>query len=194
MCGHPELQVAWGGDFAAKIRRLADTALSPELEGEVKLGVAPIEARAFLKKAEQNGSVLNSMTMVQGYHQLGDREFRLRTINAPDGTYRYFTVKTGEGALRHELQRALSEAESALLERARRLGRGALVKQRHVVLDEPDNTGRCRLWYADNYLAPDLDEWHFETEVENEAEARRVAAQYPTRRRVTEGAKTLIFK
>lgn len=190
---HPELQVAWGGDFGNKIRRLAEAVLHPEVEGEVKLGVSPAEAKAFLDKAAQTGGLLNDMTIYQSYHQLGGQEFRLRESTSVEGTDRFFTVKTGQGALRRELQRTLNQEQLTLLGRAQRLGR-TLVKQRFVVLDDSQPDGRRRLWYADNYRSPGIDEWHFETEVEDEAEAKQIAAQYPTRRRITESAKELIFK
>jgi hypothetical protein len=192
---HPELEVAWGGEFTEKIKHLAAMVLQPELEGEIKQGVPNADAEAFIRKAIQNGNLLNILTIGQSYHDLGGQEFRLRQSSGDDGGMHYYlTIKTGEGAFRHELQRALAEDEYELLQRAKRIG-NALLKLRHVVLDDADESGRRRLWFADRYIEPELPEWHFETEVKDDTELEELTARYGTaRRRVTESAKALIFK
>lgn len=192
---HPELEIAWGGEFSEKIRHLAALVLQPELEGEIKQGVPNGEAEAFIRDAEARGNLINTLAMTQSYHELGGQEFRLRRSKGEDGSLHYFfTVKTGEGAFRHELQRGLSEEEYELLRRAKRIG-NALLKLRHVVLDDADETGRRRLWFADRYTQPELPDWHFETEVKDEAELQMLTARYrATRYRVVESAKALIFK
>lgn len=135
------------------------------------------------------------MAIEQSYHRARDQEFRLRRSVGDDGLpYWHFTIKTGEGAFRQELQRSLTAEEYKLLRRSQQIGK-TLLKSRHVVLDEADTDGKRRLWYADRYLSPPLDEWHFETEVHDEYEIAELTVLYgAARRRITEGAKTLIFK
>lgn len=189
VASHPELEVAWGGDFDAKIGRLVLALLQPELEGEVKLAVPALAAEQYIREARQRGDKLNVMTITQSYHELAGQEFRLRLT---DSAYRHYhlTIKTGSGAVRQELQRSLTLEQYKLLKHARQIGQ-TLVKQRHVVLDPPEADGHRRLWFADNYAAPELPYWHFETEVADEAEASAVASSHPDRERVTSSARAL---
>lgn len=189
---HPELDIAWGGNFEQKIRRLAAAILQPELEGEIKLGVPDADAKIYLDLARRKGNLLNTMRIRQGYHKLGDQEFRLRASYGEydERMHHYFTVKTGEGALRHELQRRITPTEYKLLSQTD--AQGSLLKRRHVVLGEADDSGQRRLWYADQYRSPVLPEWHFETTVHDETEADELAVLYGAWRRIHESARSLI--
>lgn len=191
---HPELQMAWGGSFQEKIRRLAETVLQPELEGEIKQGVPHTAALSYVTEAARRGDLLNSITMEQSYHVRDGREFRLRRATGDDGyEHRYFTIKHGEGAFRREIQRPLDEDQYSMLASTEQQGK-TLKKVRHVVLDEPDSAGKRRLWFADRYVQPELAEWHFETEVNDEVEVEELTVLYGAlRRRITESAKALIF-
>ncbi|MGH7239938.1 MAG: AAA family ATPase, partial [Candidatus Saccharimonadales bacterium] len=190
---HPELEVAWGGDFKSKIGHLVNSIFNNELEGEVKQAVPGHAAEALVSEAERAGNLLNVMNIIQSYHQLGDRTFRLRQTTTSGSVHYHLTIKTGSGAVRHELQRSLTPATFTLLKSAEQLGK-TLAKRRHLVLDEPDDEDRRRLWFADYYTSPRLPDWHFETEVENEAEAAALMDRYATsRRRIVESAQSLIF-
>jgi thymidylate kinase len=191
---HPELHMEWGGDFQQKIRRLAAFILQPELEKEMKQAVPDQVAREFVAAAERDGRLLNVLDITQQYHQLNGQEFRLRTTTDPDGLlHRYFTVKSGEGITRRELQRSLTAEQHELLAHTPQLG-NTLYKRRHVVLDEADAAGRRRLWFADEYTQPSLPDWHFETDIEDEAEVSELTVLYgATRRLVNSSAKALIF-
>lgn len=189
---HPELEVAWGGDFQAKIKRLARMILHPEEENEIKQGVPDEQARAYVNQASRAGNLLNIITMQQSYHRLGDTDFRLRASRTADGQiFRHFSVKTGEGAFRTELRRTLDRETYLTLRTAPQLGQ-TLLKTRHVVLDPVDSSGKRRLWYADKYESPDLSEWHFETGVENQAEIDELNMLYDGLRRQIHGTAQML--
>jgi hypothetical protein len=192
---HPELEISWGGDFKDKVGRLAAALLQPELEGEIKQSVPAADAEEFCHAAEARGDLLNVISIEQSYYQMDGREFRLRSSTCSDGArYYHFTVKSGDGVVRGELQRSLTRQDYELLGRAGNQLGNAVSKQRHVILDEPNSPGRRCLWFADRYIEPNLDHWHFETEVDNEAEAKELDKVYAaTRQRATESARSLAF-
>jgi thymidylate kinase len=188
---HPELHVAWGGDFQQKIAKLTEQILQPEVEGELKLEVPNGAAQGALEAAVERGDMLNMMQIQQSYHQLDSTEFRLRAAVTEDSQEHYFfTVKQGEGAFRQEVQRRLSREEYNLMKRIPQYG-NTLSKVRYAFL-EPEEGGKKRLWYADKYNQPNLREWFFETDVHTESEARDVDYIWmPLRYRVTLDTKRL---
>lgn len=191
---HPELEIGWGGDFGRKIGRLVLALTEPEREGEVKQAAPDSVARLFVGAAERRGDLLNIMDITQSYHRLNSHEFRLRFTATGGVKHYHFTIKTGYGAVRHELQRSLTETEFELLKHSEQIGK-TLVKQRHVVLDGPEMDGRRRLWFADHYSSPELGDWHFETDVDNEIEADELTALHAgIRRRITASARELVFQ
>lgn len=190
---HPELHVAWGGEFRQKIERLTRQILQPETEGEIKFGVPERLAEKRLQTAVQDGRALTMAQIQQSYHRLDGREFRLRAMVGKDARPHYFfTVKTGSGAFRQELQRNISASEYQLLAQAERIG-NVLHKVRYSFLDPDVSLGR-RLWYADRYLQPDIAEWHLETDVHDRHEYEALAFAYRgLYRRIAGSAKSLIF-
>lgn len=189
---HPEIEVAWGGDFETKIRRLAHAILHPEQENEIKQGVSGEQATVYVENARKAGNLLNIITMRQTYHQLGDTNFRLRASRTADGqTYYHFSVKAGEGEFRTELRRSLDYDAYLTLKAVPQRGK-TLLKTRHVVLDPADSTGKRRLWYADRYDAPATSEWHFETGVETPEEVDELNVLYAGLRRQIQGTAQML--
>lgn len=187
---HPELHVSWGGDFTEKIQRIAQNILQPELEGEIKQVVLPAEAAEIV----ENSDVLYVHEIAQSYHVLDGQEFRLRAhLNTPT-RHRYVTIKQGEGAVRTEIQRRITESEYDFLYKVPRLG-NELRKGRYVLLDSVvESNGQRRLWNADTYERPNIPQWHFETDIETELEADELSLLYKgVRRRTAISARDLIY-
>lgn len=193
---HPELHVDWGGNFEAKIRRLAALVLQPEIEGEIKFEADRCEADELLIRRNA-ASWLSQKDITQSYHRVDGQAFRLREsyeVHKEDYGDFFFTVKTGEGAFRREIQRRLTQSEYILLKATPREG-NELHKRRFSVLDGPDETGHQRQWFGDEYSAPLIAERYLETAVHDQAEYDKVAKQYRWLGMcTTKSAKSLIFK
>lgn len=192
---HPELHIAWGGDFQAKMRCLAAAALEPETEGEIKLAVKSWDADELLI-VRSSLNWLSNKEMFQSYHVLDDISFRLRESyekrGRDYGDY-FLTVKTGVGPLRREVQRRLTQEKYLLLKAVQQEG-NELHKRRTTVLDRSDETGRRRQWFVDEYYGLAEPTWHAETDVYDQEEYDEVAKQYQWLGKPTlESAKTLIF-
>lgn len=189
VAAHPELHVAWGGDFGEKMRRIARSILQPELEGEIKQAVSHPDAVGILSESE----VLCMHGIYQSYHKLDGQEFRLRQQTSLGARHFFLTIKHGTGALRTEIQRSITAEEYGLLRQSPQLG-NELYKTRYTFLDSADREGRRRMWTADTYEWPAIPQWHFETDVETEVEADELSLLYEgTRRRITTSAKDLIY-
>jgi len=186
---HPELHISWGGEFAEKMRRVAQSILQPELEWEIKQSVSHPDAINILEVSE----ILCMHGIYQSYHELQGQEFRLRKQQSLGARSFFLTIKRGEGVRRTEVQRRITADEYEMLRQVPRLG-NELYKTRYTLLDTPDGDGRRRLWNADTYEQPYIPRWHFETDVETEAEADELDLLYKgIRKRVTTSARDLIY-
>lgn len=190
VAGHPELHVAWGGDFAEKMKRVTHSILQPELEGEIKQSIVHPDAVDLLGESE----VLCMHGITQSYHELGGQEFRLRKQTNLAAHHYFLTIKQGAGPLRTEIQRRLTSEEYGLLREAPRIG-NELYKTRYTFLDAvADDQGRRRLWTADTYEKPYITRWHLETDIETPTEADELDVLYAgIRQRITTTARDLIF-
>lgn len=165
---HPELHIAWGGEFEETLRRLADSVVQPELESEIKLqpvlGEEPMAA--FLRSSHE----VARSAIVQTYHELDGTTFRLREVMTEQGErLRYFTTKRGEGVHRREVQRQVDEMTFNLLGACPRVGEPLLKERTLLLRDELD--GKKRAWACDRYFDRRIGEWSIETDVRDEAEA-----------------------
>lgn len=190
VAAHPELHVAWGGNFAEKMRRVTQGVLQPELEGEIKQSMPHPDAVDLIRKSE----ILCMHGITQSYHVVDGCEFRLRKQTSLAAHHYFLTLKQGTGAIRTEIQRRITAEEYNLLREAPQVG-NELYKTRYTFLDAvADSTGRRRLWTADTYEKPNIPRWHLETDVETEAEAEELDILYAgVRERITTGARELIF-
>jgi len=189
VAAHPELHISWGGEFTEKMRRVVQGILQPELEGEIKQAVSHPDAVDILGASE----VLCMHGIYQSYHKLQGQEFRLRKQQSLGARSFFLTIKQGEGVLRTEIQRRITADEYKVLQQAPRLG-NELYKTRYTLLDTADSDGRRRLWNADTYEQPPIPQWHFETDVETEAEADELDLLYEgIRKRITTSARDLIY-
>lgn len=190
---HPELEIAWGGDFGQTIKRLTDFVLNPHTESEIKQHVGSVDAEAYLDEANERKNLLHTMHIRQSYHQYQDRDFRLRRTACEDGViHHHLTIKTGGGITRTEHQINIPEETYYELSEHKLIGR-AIQKFRHIILDLPDRTNARRMWYADKYHEPFVPDWYFETSVFDETEASKLDMSYPHRHRVVEDTKTLVL-
>lgn len=165
---HPELHIAWGGDFDSTMRTLADIVLHPELESEIKLEPEP--GSRLMPDFLASSYEVNRAVITQTYYELDGLVFRLRKIMTTEGeVLRYFTVKHGEGVQRREIQRQIDEQTYSLLSTCQQVGE-SLVKERLVVLRDEDGTKK-RAWACDRYFDRRLPEWNIETDVAGEFEA-----------------------
>lgn len=194
VAAHPELHIAWGGDFTAKMNRVAKSILTPDEEKEIKQGVSTAGAVKALEEASKTGDILAVHDIVQSYHVLRGQEFRLRTQKSNGIAHHFLTVKSGDGIVRREVQRRITTTDYELLRQVPRIG-NELHKTRAIFLDPwVNNGGQRRLWSADKYHRPDLTVWHFETDVESEQEAQELDLLYAgIRDRIKGGAKDLVF-
>lgn len=191
VAAHPELHVAWGGEFTEKMRRVARSILQPELEGEIKQAVPSVYAADIITKAD----VLYQHEITQSYHVLDGQEFRLRVhLNTPLPQF-YFTAKHGDGVVRTEIQRRITAEEYALLRQLPQIG-NELRKTRVMFLDAAvESDGRRRLWCVDKYSQPNLSEWHFETDVETATEAEELSMLYEgVRKHVSLSARVFVHR
>jgi hypothetical protein len=192
---HPELHIAWGGDFTGKIRHVANAIMHPELETEMKQQEPNETAAHKVLEAAHKGNLLHVHDIHQSYHELSGQSFRLRKSTDQLGlTTYFFTVKNGQGVFREETQRRVTQAEHTLLRNASMIG-NELHKARHIILDEPDEiSAHRRLWFADQYHVPILPVWHFETDVDSQEEVDELELLYAgVRDRLQTGAKELVF-
>lgn len=164
---HPELHVAWGGDFETKIDHLVQSILAPENETELALEYHDASAiTRDIRSAQHHGRLLAHSRIGQSYHQLDDREFRLRQVTTDRGeVLHFFTIKTGQGLTRHELQRRLTTNEYELLHQMPQVG-NTLHKSRYEFLARHmlDSRG-MRKWTADHYDEPHLLRWQVEIDL-----------------------------
>lgn len=167
---HPELHIAWGGDFGTTIDKLVRSILDPEGESEVKLKP---QAPGAVEQFFQNGTVVSQAAIEQTYYELDGDVFRLRRTMTDHGEELYsFTVKHGEGIHRREVQRRIDQQTFDLLGRCARVG-APLVKERSMMLSEEQGTKK-RVWALDRYFDRRLPEWNIETDVDTDEEAERI--------------------
>lgn len=178
---HPELSVLWGGfdSFEDKMAAAAEAVLHPESEKEVKFRAKPGSHNA-VELMLASSDILASSFIDQSYHQIDGMTYRLRvTTTDRDEVIHSFTIKTGEGIERTELQRQISRQEYETLRASPQIG-GTLTKERYTMLrndsGKKDETshGQKRLWVADKYFDRRLEEWFLEAEVASVEEAEGV--------------------
>lgn len=170
---HPELHVAWGGDFDAAIARMTQSILNPDLESEVKL--KPKYGNTMTDIVILGGEIVSESDITQTYHELGGQNFRLRATRTEQGEKLYsFTIKHGNGITRKELQRRLTEQEYLTLITAPATG-APLEKRRSMVMLPGESKAQRRLWAFDRYYDRRLQEWTLETDVDDEAVAAQLA-------------------
>ena len=172
---HPELTVGWGGNFNIMIDQMVRSILDPESEVEQKLrpmdGLISIEAAL----SGRDTIALGSNYIVQSYHELDGQTYRLRQTTTDHDEILYtYTVKTGEGVSRRELQRRLSRGQYETLVFIPIQGE-ALTKTRSTYLV---GSGRKHTWSVDRYTDRRIDEWHVEVDVEDEVEAAQVVQEF----------------
>lgn len=173
---HPELHIAWGGEFQETIDGLVQHILKPELESEIK--VKPITDEVSLDRFLGSGTLVSASAIEQTYHELDNTVYRLRRTMTERGEELYFfTVKTGQGRERHEVQRRIDGETYRLLRRSQQVGE-PLLKERMMVLTQ-DNGTMKRAWALDRYHDRRLPEWNIETDVRSDDEASRVLASLP---------------
>lgn len=175
---HPELSVFWGGfdTFEDKMAAASDAVLHPESEKEVKFRPRPGSHNAA-ELVIASSDLVASAYIDQSYHRMDGTVFRLRvTTTDRDEMVYSFTIKTGEGIERTELQRLISREEYETLRRCPQVG-GTLTKERYTLLrndsgakDEAAGTQK-RLWVADKYFDRRLEEWFLEADVHTVEEA-----------------------
>ena len=169
---HPELHVAWGGEFDTTIAQLTESILYPENESEVKLKPR-LERPDAVERYFGAADTVSVALIEQTYYELEGTVFRLRrTATKLGGVLHTFTVKHGEGIHRREIQRSIDMATFQQLSQCQRVGE-TLVKERSTVL-LPDGGSKKRAWALDRYFDRRLPEWNVETDVESEQEARGV--------------------
>lgn len=173
---HPELHVAWGGDFHETIDDLVEHILKPELESEIK--VRPITDGVSLDRFLASGTLVSTLAIEQTYHEFGETVYRLRRTMTEQGEeVHFFTVKTGHGRERHEVQRRIDPETYWLLRQLQQVGE-SLLKERTTVLTQDDGTKK-RAWALDRYHDRRLPEWNIETDVRSDEEAERVLSALP---------------
>lgn len=170
---HPELHIAWGGEFNQTINRLVSSILYPEGEGEIK--VKPHQDSEPTQRFFEKGVVVSQAAIEQTYYELDGTVFRLRrTITDKGEELFFFTIKTGEGVHRHEVQRRIDSNTFRSLSHCSRVGE-PLVKERSMVLMDDGGTKK-RAWALDRYFDRRLPEWNIETDVETDDEAASILA------------------
>lgn len=168
---HPELHVAWGGDFELTCQQLVSSIQNPEQEIEKKFLLAG--DRGGIEAFVMGGEEVSRSAIKQTYHLLDGNTFRLRETMTQEGELlRSFTLKQGVGVNRREIQRPVDENTYQLLSQCPRIGE-PLLKERLVVLRYEMGTRR-RAWTCDRYFDRRLPEWTIETDVEDEKEARHL--------------------
>lgn len=173
---HPELHIAWGGEFQETIDGLVEHILKPELESEIK--VKPITDELTPDHFLAGGTVVSRSAIEQTYFELDDTVYRLRrTMTERGEELHFFTVKTGQGRERHEVQRRIDRETYRLLRQSQQVGE-PLLKERTMVL-APDGGTKKRAWSLDRYHDRRLYEWNIETDVRSDDEAERVLAALP---------------
>ena len=173
---HPELHIAWGGEFHETIDNLVDRILNPEHEREIK--VKPVTETHPLEYFLSKGTLVSQAAIEQSYHELDGATFRLRATMTERGEELYFfTVKTGQGLQRHELQRRIDKATYQLLRQAQCIGQ-PLHKERTMILT-PEGSTKKRAWAVDRYFDRRLPEWNIETDVRTNEEADALFATLP---------------
>lgn len=174
---HPEFHITYGGNFNESMAKLAKKILEPESERELKVQPTQQDSvQRFLADSEH----LEESDIEQSYHESDNYTFRLRkTVTSLGETLLSFTVKTGVGVERQELQRILEPDEFDLLRECKQLGK-LIMKQRTTILKEdPLESDQKRLWAVDRYYDRRLPEWNLETDVADEQEAQAVADNLP---------------
>jgi len=186
---HPELHVAWGGEFEATIARLAESILRPEDESEVKLKPRSTAPDA-VKQRFRTADTVSVAGIEQTYYELDGTVFRLRrTATELGGILHSFTIKYGEGIKRQEIQRSIDLATFQQLSQCKQVGE-TLVKERRTVLLSDDGSKK-RVWALDRYFDRRLPEWNVETDVESELEAEMLSESMSDFELATLGAEKL---
>lgn len=171
---HPELHIAWGGNFAETIDALSEQILQPEREQELKL--RPL-SRSAMESAFSAGAVMSSSQITQSYHELDGQMFRLReTVTEFNEVVYHFTRKQGAGYERHELQRLLSPGEYRALRSTPQIGATLSKRRCTVLVDDAADRSRRRAWVVDRYGDGTV---HLETDVANRTEPDRLLAAMP---------------
>lgn len=169
---HPEIHVAWGGEFEAKLDHLVSSIMQPEVETELALEYfSATSITADIRAAKRFGRFLSYSRIVQSFHEKDGHEFRLRQVTTDRGeTLHFFTVKTGEGLTRRELQRHLTTGEYATLQQLPQVG-NTLEKARYEFLQPHMLSSRgVRKWTADHYDAPHLMRWQVEMDLYDDSQ------------------------
>lgn len=173
---HPELHIAWGGEFTKTIERLASSVLDPEGESEIKL--KPRLEEGTVQAFFQEGDTVSVAGIEQTYYELDGTVFRLRQTVTDHGEQVYsFTVKHGEGMHRREIQRRIDRETFTLLGQCPRVGEPLLKERSTVLMDDADN--KKRVWALDRYYDRRLPEWNIETDVESDPEAELIRVSMP---------------
>lgn len=184
---HPELHLEWNENFEEVLDRIERSVLTPDVESEVKLMPrSDHEFTDFLGR----GTVLSSSSIKQTYHRLDGTLFRLReTTTDRDETMYSFTLKSGNGIKRNELQRRIDQATYETLLHSPEVGEPLLKYRAHFLTHEGE--GAKRLWAVDRYLDRRIGEWTLETDVMDNLEAAEVVAAHIGFEQTSLGAETL---
>jgi thymidylate kinase len=151
---HPELSVHWGGDFDQKVTTVLEEVMHPEREIEAKYtqdpSRLPYDLAPELLRAITDAK-LGELAITQSYHEWEGEEFRLRrTVNDAGHTVHHYTIKTGQGSIRHEVQRIISPEQYNALKQAPEYGE--LVKRRgRYLINLGERTGKQHMLHADFY-------------------------------------------
>lgn len=170
---HPELHIAVGKDFEQTVSHLVGKILEPDRENEIKLEPISDDTPVNVPMFKALGKTLAVSEVEQSYHEHADLTFRLRRCTTELGeTILSFTVKTGEGISRKELQRRLDQDTFDILSRCKQVGKTLLKQRTAMLLIGPDNVKR--MWTVDRNYDRRLPEWNLETDVVSEVEADEV--------------------
>jgi thymidylate kinase len=176
---HPELHIGWTGPgqvFEDTIAHAVSMILSPEVEAEVKLTeTAHGRGRVLdlVRTARNERTLISQNDIEQAYYELQEMTYRLRRLTTVHNeTLHTFTIKSGEGITRSEVQRRITPEQFACLSAVPQVG--ALLRKTRYSFLHVDDAERTRIMHADWYN--DVLRWDIETDVTDSSEAEAVTA------------------